>query len=174
MVTVDELEADPHRALAAIRPIGWIEPLNSWYVTGRALALQVLRDPETFTVDDPRFSTAQVVGPSMLSLDGADHARHRDPFARPFRLDAVRERFTGVVAAETDALIDRFQAAGRAELRSELTGPVAVAVVAHALGLERTDTAVVRGWYDAIVQAVTEVTAGKPVPAAGRDAFAAL
>ena len=29
-----------------------------------------LQITETFTVDDPRFSTAQVVGPSMLSLDG--------------------------------------------------------------------------------------------------------
>ena len=40
----------------------------------------------TFTVDDPRFSTAQVVGPSMLSLDGDEHRRHRDPFAEAFRL----------------------------------------------------------------------------------------
>ena len=30
------------------------------------------------------------------------------------------------------------------------------------------------GWYDGIVAAVTEVTAGKPVPASGREAFAAL
>ena len=50
--------------------------------------------------------TAQVVGASMLSLDGAEHKRHRDPFARPFRLDAVRARFTEAVAAETDRLID--------------------------------------------------------------------
>src|SRR5919199_1730577 len=125
MVTVDELEADPHRALAAIRPIGWIEPLNSWYVTGRALALQVLRDPETFTVDDPRFSTAQVVGPSMLTLDGAEHRRHRDPFAGPFRLTPVRARFTETVARETDRLIDAIEPAGEAELRRTVAGPLA-------------------------------------------------
>ena len=51
-----------------------------------------MRDSAAFTVDDPRFSTGQVVGPSMLTLDGAEHVRHRDPFARPFRLDAVRKR----------------------------------------------------------------------------------
>ena len=44
-----------------------------------------MRDAATFTVDDPRFSTAQVIGPSMLSLDGAEHARHRAPFVAPFR-----------------------------------------------------------------------------------------
>ena len=53
----------------------------------------VMRDADTFTVDDPRFSTAQVVGPSMLSLDGDAHARHRAPFAPPFRPREVRERF---------------------------------------------------------------------------------
>ena len=53
-----------------------------------------MRDPETFTVDDPRFSTGQVVGSSMLTLDGEEHLRHREPFARPFRLAPVQERFT--------------------------------------------------------------------------------
>ena len=66
-------------------------------MTRRDLALQAMRDAATFTVDDPRFSTAQVVGPSMLSLDGAEHARHRDPFARAFRLDAVRAQYTAFV-----------------------------------------------------------------------------
>ncbi len=76
-----------------------------------------MRDSATFTVDDPRFSTGQVVGPSMLTLDGAGHDRHRDPFARAFRLDAVRERFTELVEAETAQLIDAIEPDGHAELR---------------------------------------------------------
>jgi cytochrome P450 len=44
-------------------------------------------------------------------------------------------------------------------------------VVTHALGLRDADTAAVLGWYDAIVAAVTEVTAGGEVPASGREAF---
>ena len=62
-----------------------VPELDGWLVTRRDLALSVMRDAETFTVDDPRFSTAQVVGPSMLSLDGDHHTRHREPFAAPFR-----------------------------------------------------------------------------------------
>ena len=72
-----------------------------------------MRDAETFTVDDPRFSTGRVVGPSMLSRDGAEHDRHRAPFARPFRLDAVRARFTARVAAEVEALLDGLEPARR-------------------------------------------------------------
>jgi len=78
-VTLAELEADPHPALARMRvagPAAWVPALGAWMVTGYHAAVSVLRDARTFTVDDPRFSTAKVVGPSMLSLDGAQHARH--------------------------------------------------------------------------------------------------
>jgi cytochrome P450 len=154
--------------------VSWLPTLDGWLVTRRDLALQAMRDPATFTVDDPRFSTGQVVGPSMLTLDGDEHARHRDPFARPFRRDAVMERFTVLVEAETERLIDAIEPQGRAELRRSLAGPLAAAVVAHALGLEDTDPAAILDWYDAIVDAVTAVTAGKPVTRAGTEAFAAL
>ena len=60
--------------------MAWVPALDAFLVTGWAAAVEVLRDPATFTVDDPRFSTARVVGPSMLSIDGAEHTRHRDPF----------------------------------------------------------------------------------------------
>src|SRR2546423_15675521 len=94
-VTLAALETDPHPVLARLRdaaPACWVPVLGTWLVTGYDLAVQVLRDSRTFTVDDPRFSTAKVVGPSMLSLDGAQHARHRAPFARPFRSEEIRER----------------------------------------------------------------------------------
>src|SRR5262245_19424794 len=96
-ITLEELERDPHPLLHRLRatePVSWLPALDGWLVTRRDLALDVMRDDETFTVDDPRFSTSQVVGPSMLSLDGDAHARHRDPFAAPFRRDAVLSRFT--------------------------------------------------------------------------------
>jgi cytochrome P450 len=175
--TLDELEEDPHPLLARLRasePVSWLPVLNAWLVTDRELALRAMRDPDTFTVDDPRFSTGQVVGPSMLTLEGVEHARHRDPFARPFRLEPVRERFSSLVLLETDALLDAIAPAGTAELRRSLAGPLAVAIVAHALGLGDTDRAAILGWYDAIVEAVTGVAAGSPVSARGERAFAEL
>jgi cytochrome P450 len=175
--TLAELETDPHPLLARLReaePVSWLPALGGWLVTRRDLALHVMRDPDTFTVDDPRFSTGQVVGPSMLTLDGREHTRHRAPFAAPFRLDAVRERFTGPVAEEVDRLLDRIAPAGTAELRRELAGPLAAATVTHALGLQEAGTAEVLGWYDAIVGSVTEITAGRGPTEAGRRGFEAL
>src|SRR5713101_2366251 len=105
-VTLEQLEADPHPVLAALRPIAWVPVLNGWLVTGRETALHVMREAETFTVDDPRFSTGRVVGPSMLTRDGPEHARHRDPFAEPLKLTAVHERFAPLVEGEVEMLID--------------------------------------------------------------------
>src|SRR5690349_21790967 len=149
-VTVEQLEGDPHALLARLResePVSWLPALGAWLVTRRDLALTAMRNPERFTVDDPRFSTGQVVGPSMLTLEGAEHGRHRDPFARPFRLDPVRERFSRLVESETDLLIDAVEPQGRAELRRALAGPLAARIVAFALGLEGIETATILGWY---------------------------
>ncbi len=176
-VTLEQLEQDPHPVLARLRrrePISWLPVLGGWLVTRHDLARTVMRDAATFTVDDPRFSTARVVGPSMLSLDGEAHDRHRAPFAAPFRHRAVRERFAEAAAAEADRLIDGFAAAGSAELRRSFAGPLAASIVARALGLQQTEVKAMLGWYDGIVAAVTEITAGHDVPVRGREAFAAL
>ena len=176
--TLAELEgADPHALLDRLRerePVSWLPALDGWLVTRRDLALAVMRDAETFTVDDPRFSTAQVVGPSMLSLDGAEHERHRAPFSRAFRLGPVNERFTELVEAECDRLLDRIAARGAADLRTELSGPLSVAAMAAALGLDDLPADVPLAWYGAIVGAVTDITAGREPSPEGADAFAAL
>ncbi|MBW3609244.1 MAG: cytochrome P450 [Actinobacteria bacterium] len=174
--TLEQLEGDPHALLARLRerePVSWVPALGGWLVTRRDLAMQVMRDPQTFTVDDPRFSTGQVVGPSMLTRDGEEHRRHRDPFAPPFRRGAVHARFTQLVAEEIERLIDEMPSAGGAELRRSLAAPLAVAVITRALGI-RAGAGAVLGWYERIVAAVTDLTAARPLPAEGPAAYAAL
>jgi cytochrome P450 len=175
--TLAGLEGDPHALLARLRerePVSWIAALDGWLVTRHDLAVRVMRDAATFTVDDPRFSTARVVGPSMLSRDGEGHERHRAPFVAPFRPAAVRERFTALVTAESERLIDTFAPAGEAELRRSFAGPLAAAIVTGALGMGAAEVASVLGWYDAIVGGVTAITAGGDVPPEAERAFAKL
>ena len=179
-VTVAGLEGDPHpvlRGLRAREPVSWLPALGGWLVTRHDLALAVMNDSGAFTVDDPRFSTARVVGPSMLSTDGAEHDRHRDPFSRAFRGAEAVARLETLVTGLAGRLVSALRpgAAGRAELRRGLAGPLAVAVVADILGLSGTEPAVILTWYDAIVGAVTELSAqpGAQAPgSAGGAAFA--
>jgi cytochrome P450 len=175
--TIRVLEGDPHPLLARLRthePVSWLPAIDGWLVTRRDLALDVMRDAEAFTVDDPRFSTARVVGPSMLSLDGAEHARHRGPFADRFRPREAEARLAAFIEAEAERLVGALRPAGSADLRRELAGPLAAAVAAESLGLAGTDAANVRGWYDAINGAVSDISAGLEPRPAGADAAAGL
>ena len=176
-LTLDRLDADPHGPLAALReqePVSWVPVLDGWLVTRRDLCIEVMRDAGLFTVDDPRFSTAQVVGPSMLSLDGDEHRRHRDPFALALRGPEVRERFTRRIAEEAGRLVETLAPRGVAEIRRDLAGPLAVNVVAAALDLLDAEPGEVLGWYDEIVAAVDRVSTGGEVGQRARDAVAAL
>ena len=164
-VTLAELDDDPHPVLARLRdaePVSWVPALDGWLVTRRDLALQVMRDSATFTVDDPRFSTARIVGPSMLSLDGAQHDRHRRPFAGPFSQAAVHDQLEAFVTGEADRLVSAMRPAGRGDLSRSLAVPLAVAVVARVLGLGQLPPGTILAWYDAIVGAVSQLAAAGP------------
>ena len=104
-------------------PVSWLPALGGWLVTRRDLAVEVMRDARTYTVDDPRFSTAQVVGPSMLSLDGPEHAAHRDPFTAPFRLRELHAGFAERIQQQATLLVDGLGPDGTAELRRAFAGP---------------------------------------------------
>ena len=162
-----------HR-LRAKGSVVWVDALSGWVVLSRDVAVAVMRDEVQFTVDDPRFSTAQVVGPSMLSLDGAEHRRHRNPFAAAFMPAVVTTRDGPGIEAAARRLVSELRPAGKAELRRELAGPLAVAVAAGALGLNDAPVADLSGWYDLIVAAVDGVSRGEPVTATGVDAFESL
>lgn len=176
-ITLEDLIDNLHPVLHRLRqtePVSWLPVINAWLVTDYNLSVEVMRDAKIFTVDHPGFTTAQVVGPSMLSLDGETHWQHRQPFEAPFRKRAVDGRFQTRVIQEIGQLIDRFQKNGQADLQHALAGPIAVQTMIHALGLENSSITAVLGWYDQIVDAVTRVSAGEPLPASGKAAFAAL
>jgi cytochrome P450 len=180
-VTVASLAADPHPTLRRLReaePVSWLPALAGWLVTRADLADQVLRNPGAFTVDDPRFTTARVVGPSMLSLDGAEHSRHRDPFATALRQPQARSELAQVCEREAARLVATLAAAGtEAELRRGLAGQLAVSVMAAMLGLDVAPSQLLT-WYDAIVAGVSALSEGDgpaaAVPASAAAAFREL
>jgi cytochrome P450 len=176
-LSLDQLDRDPYPALARLRdnePVSWVPALDGWLVTRRDLCIEVMRDAERFTVDDPRFSTARVVGPSMLSLDGEEHRRHRDPFASGLRRSEVMERYAARVRDAARALVADHANRRHAEVRRDLAGPLAVRVVAEALDLMDVEPTVVLGWYDEIVAAVDRVSAGGEIGPRAPAAVAAL
>jgi len=114
----------------------------------------------------------------MLSLDGAEHSRHRDPFATALRLPRARARLTDACHREAGRLVAILAASGNeAELRRGLAGQLAVSVMAEMLGLDVAPPQLLT-WYDAIVAGVSALSGGdRPagaVPEAAAAAFGQL
>jgi cytochrome P450 len=159
--TVEQLSGDPHPYLAELRaesPVAWVSSLGTWLVTGRDEALEVMRDSARFTVDDPRFTTARVVGPSMLSLDGAEHDRHRSAFSATFRPAVTRERMGQRVDEIATRLVGEAVRSGTGDVRRSVAAPLAAQVIIEVLGLVDTTVEEVTDWYGAIVTEVSALT----------------
>ena len=124
-VTVAELDADPHPVLAQLRahePVSWMPALER--LARDAARSRAAGRARPGDVHRRRPAVLDRAGrrPSMLSLDGAEHARHREPFARPFRLDAVRTRFADGRRSESRRLIDAIEAARRGRAAAQPRG----------------------------------------------------
>ncbi len=154
--------------------MSWLPALSSWIVTRRDLAIEAMRDAQTYTVDDSRFSTGAVIGQSMLSLDGPEHERHRSAFAGSFRPTVVREQFEATLTETARSLLHPIANEGSAEFRTAFAGPLAVDTITRFLGLSDVKTDDVLSWYRHIADAIVGVALGQPVPMAGTDAIAQI
>ncbi len=165
-VTVEQLTQSPYEVLARLRanePVSWVPATNAWFVTQRDLAVLAMRDAKTFTVDDERFTTARVLGTSMLSLDGPEHTRHRRAFTAPFRPKYVREVLEARIVEIATRLVESTMV-GSLELRNGVAGPLAVETVLDVLGMEDIEPTDVLSWYNAFGDAIVALTVGDDVP----------
>jgi len=142
-VTVDQLTVDPIPVLARLRsdePVSWL-PRWRWLSPTTWAPAGPCRgdaDARTFTWTIRSSPTAVVVGPSMLSVDGPEHGRQRDPFAKGFRPSRSPSGSGGFVEESGAA---GCRACGRRQggAAPELAGPLSVAVV-DGTGTDRADT----------------------------------
>lgn len=171
-VTIDELRTAPYRVVASMRsnePVSFVPALGAWFVTRRDLAIEAMRDTERFTVDDDRFTTAQVLGTSLLSLDGEEHSRHRKALTAPFRPKFLREELETRISETARALMRRTLGDHNPELRTGVAGPLAVQTILDLLGIDDVDPIDVLGWYAAFGDAIVALTVGGTIPPEVKD-----
>lgn len=141
---------DRHESLALVasaRSQHWLArtPLG-FAVSGRADAVAVLRDkrfhsalsliPQMNGVElDPEEEPRQ---PSILGMEGEDHARLRRLVAPAFT-PAAADRLRPFMRSVVGDLVDRFSASGRTELVADLCEPYPIPIICELLGAPRTD-----------------------------------
>ena len=176
-VPLEQLAVDQAAVWRALRSEGAVVELpavSGWVVIGRALAERVLRDPARFTVDDPRFSTGQVVGPSMLSLDGSEHSRHRESFLTLFGRPLTDASFRSWLAGEAERLVRRLVERGGGDAGAEVARPLAVAAMCRTLGFDLELVDSIDAWYRAIAAAVENAGGGRASSTDAVDAMTGL
>ncbi len=158
---LSDLSFNPYPVFArlhATEPVSWVPEINMWVVSRRADVQRILLDADTFTVVSPSSILRRILGRNMLTTDGSEQQRLRQPFVYPLAAKTVRETMNERVQAGVHALIDGFIAEGQAELTSQFSDPLALTIVTSALGLPIHDYAVFRGWYNAFNAALGNFT----------------
>lgn len=161
---------DPYPRLADLRercPVHRDEAGGAWLVTRMADARAIFSDNSHFKNPDKAEPAAIAIRrrrstvpdgltfpadqrASMLELDGAEHARVRNPLVQALyaRIAAFEPQCIRIV----DEALDRLEGRAEFDLMKELAEPIPVACIGAILGVPTDKLASFRRWLDGIVQ----------------------
>lgn len=118
-VTLADLEeAGREHVLDELRerePVTWLPALGGWLITAREPARQILLPKSGATVEAEQNMVRASLGRMMLTVDGEEHERYRQPFEVPFRAREAERAFSTPIrefARELLGRIDRDALAG--------------------------------------------------------------
>ena len=169
-VTLADLEeAGREHVLDELRerePVTWLPALGGWLITAREPARQILLPKSGATVEAEQNMVRASLGRMMLTVDGVEHERYRQPFEAPFRAREVEREFGTPIRELARELIGRID--GETELTEAFAAPFAVRAAAQVIGLPLDDVPRIDGFYAAFAGAM-EYT-GDPEPLARAEA----
>ena len=169
-VTLADLEeAGREHVLDELRerePVTWLPALGGWLITAREPARQILLPKSGATVEAEQNMVRASLGRMMLTVDGEEHERYRQPFEAPFRAREVEREFGTPIRELARELIGRID--GETELTEAFAAPFAVRAAAQVIGLPLDDVPRIDGFYAAFAGAM-EYT-GDPEPLARAEA----
>ncbi|UGT56182.1 cytochrome P450 [Nocardia asteroides] len=111
------------------------------------LVAAAFKDEETFPARAVySMTTEPVLGRTLQCMAGEEHRVHRAIVSPPFRRSQVTGWIEPLLEPIAHELIDRFAAAGTADLVTEFTTRYPVLVISRLLGLPVTDEATVLRW----------------------------
>lgn len=92
---------------------------------------------------------SDMLGATVIAMDGPDHTRLRRLVARSFTPRAA-DRHRDVMRSLVDELVDRFAGSGRCEFVSEFADHYPVQVICEVLGVPREDHHLFAAWGDTL------------------------
>jgi pimeloyl-[acyl-carrier protein] synthase len=158
-----EFRADPYpyyELLRAAAPVFFWEPWGIWFLSRFEDCSALLRDArlghtENWNVVPPseQRHLFEMQSRWMLVRNPPDHTRLRSLVHKAFTPRIV-EGMRSQIQAITDALLDRVQPAGTADLIADLAYPLPVTVIAAMLGLPAADHGRLHAWSDPLARSL--------------------
>jgi cytochrome P450 len=116
-------------------------------------------DDVSLALRSDSFSTAPyaalidaVHGPTIMQMEGQQHARYRSLVAPAFRGKDLRERFVAVIERNAREMIDAFRHQGEVDFVRQFARFFPINVIVDMLGLPKQDVPLFHRWYSAQVQ----------------------
>jgi cytochrome P450 len=157
---------DPYPTYARLReeaPVAWHAPWSAFVVTRHRDVDRLLRDRrlgrvmdgvEKRTLDLAHAPFDRIQAGSLLEIEPPDHTRIKqvvhDVFT-PRHVRALGERIEALCRRQADALAERIEADGAADLVTVFAEPIPVTVIAELLGVPEPDRARLLPWSKAII-----------------------
>jgi cytochrome P450 len=140
---------DPYPMFAEMRrhdPVAHVKMMNreSFVVTRYDDVGAVLRDGDLFS-SRANAEVGKFMGRTIIEMDGKEHTRTRALVSSVFNARHI-EAMTPVIEGLVRERIDAFAGAGRGDLVTELTTVFPVQVIAHIVGVPRSDYASFMRW----------------------------
>jgi cytochrome P450 len=142
-----------------------------WLLTRYDDVVAVMSDHETYSTRPYQRIFTDVIGPTMVQMDGADHDMRRAIVAPPMVGMSLRNNFIPVIDRVVEALFDALPADGPIDLVDLVTAPLPLRVVATMLGLDPEEDVYLREVTETIIAALAGVEPAKSAGIAKHEEF---
>jgi pulcherriminic acid synthase len=112
---------------------------DRWLLTRYDDVVAVFRDHETYSTLPYRRIFTDVIGPTMVQMDGPDHDIRRAIVAPEMVGRKLETNYVPLIADAVTRLLEPFPAAGRVDLIDRFTSRLPLLVIATVLGLDERD-----------------------------------
>ena len=127
---------------------------DRWLLTRHDDVASVFADHETYSTKPYKRIFSDVIGPTMVEMDGPDHDIRRAIVAPEMVGRKLQTNYLGLIDAVVDELIAALPEGPRVDLIGSFSGPLPLKVVATVLGMEPGDDAYLKSTTDRIIAAL--------------------
>ena len=128
-----------------------------WILTRYDDVAAVFRDHETYSTKPYQRIFSDVIGPTMVEMDGADHDIRRAIVAPEFVGRKLQTGYQPLIEEVVEELIRDLPEGGELDLIEAFTGPLPLKVIATVLGLPHGDDVYLKATTDLIIAGLAGV-----------------